>query len=126
MAVIAYTQRNITKNVWSIMYGGSNDFAMTSFNAINISNASYGIAVAIGDGSIVEGSNSAFHTGNSEVVISSSTPSILLDDSVPVDSSIYWTSDSGKIILPAGKQLVVAVTGGPSAQAEISMFGLEL
>lgn len=125
MAVIAYTQRNLTKNVWSIMYGGSNDFAMTGFNAVNISPDSAGIAFAVGDGTIVEATNTAFYA-NSEVNVAN-TGSILLSDTISSGEALYWTADSGKIIIPSGKQLLVAITStAANADVEISMFGLEI
>ena len=62
MAVIAYNNRSFTQNTWTVMYNGGNDFAMTSFNALNIGTASsVGLAFAIGDGTIVDGSNNAFY-----------------------------------------------------------------
>jgi hypothetical protein len=124
MAVIAYTKHNITKNVWSIMYSGTSDFAMTSFTALNMSSASAGLTLAIGDGTIVEGANSAFNA-NSEVV-STNTGVILINDTVTVGQTLYWDTAAGKIIIPAGKQLVVAITGSIGSNVEIGMFGLEL
>ena len=122
MAVIAYNNRSFTQNTWTVMYNGGNDFAMTSFNALNIGTASsVGLAFAIGDGTIVDGSNNAFYA-NLEVNTANTT-GILLDDSLGFGNQIYWSSDSGKLLLPSGKQLLVAVTGG---NVEVSMFGLEL
>ena len=122
MAVIAYKNRSFTQNTWTVMYNGGNDFAMTSFSALNIGTASsVGLAFAIGDGTIVDGSNNAFYA-NLEIN-SANTTGILLDDSLGFGNQIYWSSDSGKLLLPSGKQLLVAVTGG---NVEVSMFGLEL
>ena len=122
MAVIAYNNRSFTQNTWTIMYGGSSDFAMTSFSALNLESAtSVGIAFAVGDGTVVDGSNNAFYA-NLEVNTANTT-GILLDDSLGFGNQIYWSSDSGKLLLPSGKQLLVAVTGG---NVEVSMFGLEL
>ena len=51
MAVIAYNNRSFTQNTWTVMYNGGNDFAMTSFSALNIGTASsVGLAFAVGDG----------------------------------------------------------------------------
>jgi hypothetical protein len=122
MAVIAYNNRSFTQNTWTVMYNGGSDFAMTSFNALNIGTASsVGLAFAVGDGTIVDGSNNAFYA-NLEVNTANTT-GILLDDSLGFGNQIYWSSDSGKLLLPSGKQLLVAVTGG---NVEVSMFGLEL
>lgn len=122
MAVIAYNSRTFTQNTWTVMYNGGSDFAMTSFSALNLASAtSVGLAFAIGDGTIVNGSNTAFHA-NLEINTSGTT-GVLLNDSVGAAQQIYWSSDSGKLIIPAGKQLVVAVSGG---NLEVSMFGLEI
>ena len=122
MAVIAYNNRSFTQNTWTVMYNGGNDFAMTSFSALNIGTASsVGLAFAVGDGTIVDGSNNAFYA-NLEVNTANTT-GVLLNDSVGASQQIYWSSDSGKLIIPSGKQLVVAVTGG---NLEVSMFGLEI
>ena len=122
MAVIAYNNRSFTQNTWTVMYNGGNDFAMTSFSALNIGTASsVGLAFAVRDGTIVDGSNNAFYA-NLEVNTANTT-GILLDDSLGFGNQIYWSSDSGKLLLPSGKQLLVAVTGG---NVEVSMFGLEL
>lgn len=122
MAVIAYTQREFVQNTWTVMYDGSNDFAMTSFSAFNMQTvAPLGIAFAIGDGTIVSGSNTAFDA-NSDIV-TTNTESILLNDTLSYAQVITWSADSGKIIIPTGKQICVAFTGG---NAEVSLFGLEL
>lgn len=122
MAVIAYNNRTFTQNTWTVMYNGGSDFAMTSFSALNLTSAtSVGIAFAIGNGTIVNGSNNAFHA-NLEINTAGTT-GVLLNDSVGAAQQIYWSSDSGKLIIPAGKQLVVAVSGG---NLEVSMFGLEI
>lgn len=122
MAVIAYNNRSFSQNTWTVMYNGGNDFAMTSFSVLNIGTASsVGLAFAIGDGTIVDGSNNAFYA-NLEINTANTT-SVLLDDSLGYAQSLYWSSDSGKLLLPSGKQLLVAVTGG---NVEVSMFGLEL
>lgn len=122
MAVIAYNNRTFTQNTWTVMYNGGSDFAMTSFSALNLESAtSVGITFGIGDGTIVDGSNNAFYA-NLEVNTANTT-SVLLNDSVGASQQIYWSSDSGKLIIPSGKQLVVGVTGG---NLEVSMFGLEI
>lgn len=122
MAVIAYNNRNFTQNTWTVMYDGDKDFAMTSFSAFNVSSlASIGIAFAIGDGTIVNGSNTAFDSNND--IVTANTDSVLLNDTLGFGEVISWSSDAGKIIIPAGKQLVVAFSGG---NAEVSFFGLEI
>lgn len=122
MAVIAYTQREFTQNTWTVMYNGAADFAMTSFSAFNMQTVTpLGIAFAIGDGTIVTGSNTAFDA-NSDIV-TTNTESLLLNDTLSYAQVITWSADSGKILTPAGKQLLVAFTGG---NAEVSLFGLEL
>jgi hypothetical protein len=122
MAVIAYNNRSFTQNTWTVMYNGGSNFAMTAFNALNLESAtSVGIAFAVGDGTIVDGSNNAFYA-NLEINTANTT-GILLNDSVGSAQQIYWSSDSGKLLLPSGKQLLVAVTGG---NLEVSMFGLEI
>jgi hypothetical protein len=68
------------------MYSGTSDFAMTSFTALNMSSASAGLTLAIGDGTIVEGANSAFNA-NSEVV-STNTGVILINDTVTVGQTL--------------------------------------
>ena len=123
MAAIAYTKR-INKNTWSIMYNGTSEFAMTAFNAINLSNNSTAIALAIGDGTIVEGANTCFDANTS--VVTTNTSSILLSDTVAISETLYWDTASGKILLPVGKQLLVGIAGPAGANLEISMFGLEL
>ena len=122
MAVIAYGNRTFTQNTWTVMYNGGSNFAMTAFSALNIGTASsVGLLLAIGDGTIVNGSNNAYYA-NLEVN-TANTSSVLLNDSLGYSQSLYWTSDSGKLLLPSGKQLLVAVTGG---DVEVSMFGLEI
>jgi hypothetical protein len=122
MAVIAYNKRSFTQNTWTVMYNGESNFAMTAFNALNLESAtSVGIAFAVGDGTIVDGSNNAFYA-NLEINTANTT-GILLNDSVGSAQQIYWSSDSGKLLTPSGKQLLVAVTGG---NLEVSMFGLEI
>ena len=122
MAVIAYNNRSFTQNTWTVMYNGGAEFAMTAFSALNIGTASsVGIAFAIGDGTIVNGTNNAFYA-NLEIN-TANTSSVLVNDSLGYAEQIYWSSDSGKLLTPVGKQLIVAVTGG---NVEISMFGLEL
>lgn len=123
MAAIAYTKR-INKNTWSIMYNGTSEFAMTAFNAINLSNNSTAIALAIGDGTIVEGANTCFDANTS--VVTTNTSSILLSDTVAISETLYWDTASGKILLPVGSQLLVGIAGPAGANLEISMFGLEL
>lgn len=122
MAVIAYTERAFTQNTWAVMYNGGADFAMTSFQAFNMETLTpVGIAFAIGDGTVVTGSNTAFDA-NSDIV-STNTESILLNDTLEYAQVVTWSADSGKVIIPAGKQLLVALTGG---NVEVSLFGLEL
>lgn len=122
MAVIAYNNRSFTQNTWTVMYNGGSNFAMTAFNALNLESAtSVGIAFAVGDGTIVDGSNNAFYA-NLEINTANTT-GVLLNDSVGAAQQIYWSSDSGKLLLPSGKQLLVAVSGG---NLEVSMFGLEI
>ena len=122
MAVIAYNNRNFTQNNWTVMYDGDSDFAMTSFSAFNLSVVGpLGIAFAVGDGTIVSGSNNAFDANND--IVTANTNSVLLNDTLGFGEVINWSTDAGKIIIPAGKQLVVAFSGG---NAEVSLFGLEL
>jgi hypothetical protein len=122
MAVIAYNNRNFTQNTWNVMYDGGSDFAMTSFSAFNLSVVGpLGVAFAIGDGTIVNGSNTAFDSNND--IVTANTDSVLLNDTLGFGEVISWSSDAGKIIIPAGKQLVVAFSGG---NAEVSFFGLEI
>lgn len=122
MAVIAYTERAFSQNNWAVMYNGGNDFAMTSFSAFNMQTLTpVGIAFAIGDGSFVTGSNTAFDANSN--IVTGNTESILLNDTLEYAQVITWSADSGKVIIPAGKQLLVALTGG---NVEVSLFGLEL
>jgi len=122
MAVIAYNNRNFTQNTWTVMYDGDSDFAMTSFSAFNLSVVGpLGIAFAVGDGTIVSGSNNAFDANND--IVTANTNSVLLNDTLGFGEVINWSTDAGKIIIPAGKQLVVAFSGG---NAEVSFFGLEI
>jgi hypothetical protein len=122
MAVIAYNNRSFTQNTWTVMYDGSSDFAMTSFSAFNLSEInSIGVAFAIGDGTIVSGSNTAFDANND--IVTANTDGVLLNDTLGFGEVISWSSDSGKVIIPAGKQIVVAFSGG---NAEVNFFGLEI
>lgn len=122
MAVIAYTQREFVQNTWTVMYDGSNDFAMTSFSAFNMQTVTpLGIGFAIGDGTIVSGNSASFDSNSN--IVTTNTESVLLNDTLLYGEVITWSADSGKVIIPAGKQLLVAFTGG---NAEVSLFGLEL
>jgi len=122
MAVIAYNNRSFTQNTWTVMYDGSSDFAMTSFSAFNLSVIGpLGVAFAIGDGTIVSGSNTAFDANND--IVTANTDGVLLNDTLGFGEVISWSSDSGKVIIPAGKQILVAFSGG---NAEVNFFGLEI
>jgi hypothetical protein len=126
MAVYAFTKRDFVKNTWSVIYDGSNEFAVTSLQMQNRSDAAVTFAIVTSNNaSLTDGSNSVY-SGNGELD-RTNTNSVLYEDSIPANQYAYWDSDSGgKILTPVGMKLCITIGGGAGADLEFSLFGLEL
>lgn len=126
MAVYAFTKRDFTKNTWSIIYGGSNEFAVTSIQMANRSEQAIQFAIVTSNSAnLVDGANSV-HAGNGELN-KANTNSVLYEDSIPANQYAYWDNDAGgKILTPAGMKLAITVNGAANSDLEFTLFGLEL
>jgi hypothetical protein len=126
MSVYAFTKRDFVKNTWSIIYDGSNEFAVTSIQMHNRSEQAIQFAIVTSNNiNLSDGSNSVY-SGNGELD-RTNTNSVLYEDTIPANQYAYWDNDSGgKILTPSGMKLAITIGGAANSDLEFTLFGLEL
>lgn len=119
MALIGFYNTGLTKDVWHIVYDGTNGSAYTLLSFLNRSGNS--VTVAIATGSSVQQGDTAVD-GNGDLVLTD-IDSVMVEDIVSAGEQLYFDPTSGKILLPQGQKLALALTG--SGDLNISIGGAE-
>ena len=121
MAVIGFNDRNITKDVWHIITDGAQDAAITLISIMNRSTDSCMFAMVFGEGTLTQG-QSAVSGGD---FLTADTHSFLWEDELIPSQGVYFdSSQGGKILIPSGKKLAIAISG--LGDLEINISGMEI
>lgn len=115
MALIGFHKTGLTKDVWHIVYDGAKGSAYTLLSFLNRSSNSVTLAVATGS-SVQQGDTAV--DGNGDLVLTD-IDSVMVEDIVSAGEQIYFDTTSGKILLPQGQKLVLALSGNGDLNTSI-------
>lgn len=122
MAVIGFNERELEKDVWHIVYDGSNDAAFTMISIENRSSDECSFCIAFGQDSLSQDQDAI---DDNDEFSSDDTYSFLWSDTLEPNESMYFdSSQGGKILTKSGTQFAIALNG--DGELEVNISGMEL
>lgn len=121
MANIGFFDRGLTKDVWHIVYDGTNEAAFTMISIENRSSNACSFCIAFGQSTLSQDQTATDADG----FLEADTDSFLWSDELEPNEYMYFdSSQGGKILTTTDNKLAIAISG--DGDLEINISGMEL
>lgn len=122
MANIEFFERNLTKDVWHIVYDGTNNAAFTLISILNRTTDNCNFVLAFGTADLAQGQSAVDGSG---YWLETNTKSFMWQgELVPNDNLYFDTAQGGKILIKPGTKFAIAISG--DGNLEVNISGMEL